>query len=126
MSRSGLAGLMSISIAAGVALTSSAHAQENGVNESLLRRSLEAIATGECPSSLLAPMLRGACQGQMPAAASNLARKGKIKQVEYEGMEQSMNGPAEVYRVIYEHGEQMWMIKAAPDGKAQVLWSPTQ
>lgn len=90
----------------------------------LLKQVLGESAKGNCPSSLMSPMLRGACESQMPGMAQGLTAKGPISKTEFMGMQPSQMGPAEVYRVTFSAGSMMWMINTGPDGKILVLWSP--
>lgn len=99
-------------------------AQDDGVLQDLLVQALSASANGECPSSIMAPMLRGTCQQQMPHLEQNLSRLGPIQEAHFMGMQETQMGPAEVYQVEFQRGNMMWMINTAPDGKIMVLWSP--
>lgn len=90
----------------------------------LLKQALAESAKGNCPSSLMSPMLLGACQNSMPGMGQALAAKGSITKTEFMGMQASQIGPAEVYKVTFSAGAMMWMINTGPDGKIQVLWSP--
>lgn len=98
-----------------------AHAQQH---DSLLKQVLVESAKGNCPASLMSPMLLGACQSQMPNMGKGLAARGSISKTEFMGMQQSGMGPAEVYKVTFGSGTMMWMINTGPDGKIVVLWSP--
>jgi hypothetical protein len=112
------------SIAAGlvaIAGIGTAHAQQH---DSLLKQVLGESAKGNCPASLMSPMLLGACQSQMPGMGQSLAAKGPITKTEFMGVQQSQMGPAEVYKVTFNAGTMMWMINTGPDGKILVLWSP--
>lgn len=97
------------------------HAQQH---EALLKQVLGESAKGNCPASIMSPMLRGACESQMPGMSQALSSKGKISKAEFMGMQQSQMGPAEVYKVTFSAGTMMWMINTGPDGKIVVLWSP--
>lgn len=108
---------------AGLAATvgiGTAYAQQHA---SLLKQVLEEAAKGNCPASLMSPMLRGTCETQMPGMMQMLAAKGSISKSEFMGMQQSMSGPAEVYKVTCSAGTMMWMINTGPDGKILVLWT---
>lgn len=96
---------------------------QRGNNSELLKRALAASAKGQCPPDLMSPMLQGACEQQMPGMGNNLAARGPITGTEFIGIQQTPTGPAEVYRVRFEHGPMMWMISTGPDGKIVILWS---
>lgn len=98
--------------------------QESGMHADLLKRALTESAKGKCPAEIMSPMLKGACEQQMPAMAQALAGKGSIVDVEYVGTQASQFGPAEVYKVKFSSGNMMWMINTGPDGKIMVLFSP--
>jgi len=98
-----------------------AYAQQHA---DLLKQVLAESAKGNCPESLMSPMLRGACQNQMPNMKQALSAKGSITKTEFMGMQASQMGPAEVYKVTFSSGSMMWMINTGPDGKILVLWAP--
>ena len=100
---------------------SAAHAQQHA---GLLKQAIVESAKGNCPASLMSPMLLGACQSQMPGMGQALAAKGAISKTEFMGMQASQMGPAEVYKVTFSTGTMMWMINSGPDGKILVLWTP--
>lgn len=110
-----------IACCAALSVLNSAHAQQHA---GLLKQVLGESAKGNCPASLMSPMLRGACESQMPGMGQALAARGAISKTEFMGMQQSQMGPAEVYKVIFGTGTMMWMINTGPDGKILVLWSP--
>jgi len=91
---------------------------------SLLQQVLGESAKGNCPASIMSPMLRGSCESQMPSMAQTLTAKGPISKTEFMGMQATQMGPAEVYRVTFGAGTMMWMINTGADGKILVLWSP--
>lgn len=99
-----------------------AHAQQHA---GLLKQVLGETAKGNCPASLMSPLLRGTCETQMPGFAQSVAAKGEIKATEFMGMQATaVFGPAEVYKVTFSAGTMMWMINTGPDGKIMVLFSP--
>ena len=106
---------------AAIAGMGTANAQQH---EILLRQALAESAKGNCPESIMSPLLRGACQSQMPGMKTAMAAKGSITKTEFMGMQASQMGPAEVYTVTFSSGTMMWMINTGPDGKIVVLWSP--
>lgn len=113
------------SVAAAFALAAMpGFSQESGMHGELLKRALTESAKGKCPAEIMSPMLRGACEQQMPAMGQALASKGAIVDVEYVGTQGSQMGPAEVYKVKFSAGNMMWMINTGPDGKIMVLFSP--
>jgi len=99
-------------------------AQQSGQNQQLLVQALEASAQGECPESIMSPLLVDACEQQMPTLGSSLAQLGEIRDTKYRGVQQTQAGPAEVYRVVFQNGQMTWMINTGSDGKIVVLWSP--
>lgn len=117
-------GCVAASIAAALLATAGSGTAFAQQHDSLLKQVLEESAKGNCPDSLMSPMLRGACQTQMPGMGQALAAKGPIVKTEFMGMQQSQMGPAEVYKVTFRAGTMMWMINTGPDGKILVLWSP--
>lgn len=91
----------------------------------LLKQVLSESAKGNCPATLMSPMLKGTCESQMPGMSQALSAKGSINKTEFMGIQQSALGPAEVYKVTFSQGAtMMWMINTGPDGKILVLWSP--
>lgn len=112
-----------LSVILAVAL-GTAIAQSEGIHAQLLKTALAAVAKGECPSSIMSPLLRGTCEQQQPNMGKNLSQRGNVTGVEFLGMQQSQMGPAEAYRVKYQQGVMMWMINTGSDGKIQVFWSP--
>lgn len=93
--------------AAAVACAGPVQAQQHA---DLLRQVLEESARGNCPESLMSPMLRGACQSQMPNMKNVLASKGAITKTEFMGMQASAMGPAEVYKVTFASGTMLSLI----------------
>jgi hypothetical protein len=59
--------------------------------------------------------LLDACHQQIAAIQPMLTAKGKITKLEFLGMQ----GQAEMWRVTYEHGAQVWGIYVGPDGKVE-------
>jgi hypothetical protein len=112
-------------IALGLALSSgNALAQTDGKLGKLLEQALTAAAKGQCPPSIMSPMLRGTCEQQMPQMGQNLAQMGPITNTEFLGVQPTPMGQAEVYRVNFQSNQMMWMINQGTDGKIMVLWSP--
>lgn len=98
-------------------------AQNDGRHKDLLIQALRSSASGNCPATIMSPMLQDACERQMPNMANSLRQLGSIKSAAYRGEQQSANGLAEVYRVTFERGTMTWMINTGQDGKIFVLWS---
>jgi hypothetical protein len=46
-----------------------------------------------------------------------LTAKGKITKLDFLGFQSFPGGQAEMWRVTYEHGSQVWGIYVGPDGK---------
>jgi hypothetical protein len=95
-----------------------------GSHENLLVQALLANAAGECPSSLMADDIKAACDQQLPTFNDTLTQLGSIKTTSFQGMRTLKSGPAEVYKVIFVHGEMTWIINTQADGKILVLWAP--
>jgi hypothetical protein len=93
-------------------------------HDGLLKQVLSESAKGNCPQSLMSPLLRVTCLSQMPRMGQVLAAKGSIEKTEFMGMQATQMGPAEVYKVTFSAGTMTWMINTGPDGKIVVLWSP--
>lgn len=106
-----------------IGLSYSATAQQYG---DLLIEALSASANGECPTSIMSNMLASTCQSQMPGLGQALQQAGEINGVQFMGIDQSPNGPVEVYRVDFENRDMTWAINTGSDGKIMVLWSSGQ
>lgn len=115
---------LTIGILALVGSASSALAQ-SGQHEALVRQALDAATRGECPATVLAPMLRGICLQQQPRMGQHLTALGSITQMEFLGVQAIPNAPSvEVYRVIFSGGGSMvWSASSGPDGKLVALFS---
>jgi hypothetical protein len=105
-------------------LTVPALASAAGDHEDLLVKALLANAAGECPASIMTADMKAACDQQLPTFRDTLTRLGSIKATSFQGMSTLKNGPAEVYRVTFVHGEMTWIIDTQGDGKIRVLWAP--
>jgi len=88
-----------------------------GADGPILQKALEANAKGDCPADLMGPGLLDACHQQIAVIQPMLAAKGKITKLEFLGLQQFPGGQAEMWRVTYEHGSQVWGIGVGPDGK---------
>lgn len=88
----------------------------------LVRTAVEDAMNGTC-SQVLSTMVRTACQQQMPGMQQRLSQLGKIKEVKYQGQEQTPQGSAEVFLVIHEKGSLAWMA-IAENGRLRVFWTP--
>ncbi len=96
---------------------SSSAAAPAGVDGPILQKALEANARGDCPADLMGPELLNACHQQIAAIQPMLTAKGKITKLDFLGLQQFPGGQAEMWRVTYEHGSQVWGIAVGPDGK---------
>jgi hypothetical protein len=102
-----------------------AFAKEEGTLKAKLIAVLKANAGGECPASLMVPMLRDACEQQMTVMKKQLKKLGAIQRPQYKGNEKLPNGiETEVYRVYFENGSMLWIVAAGTDEKLAVMWSP--
>lgn len=99
------------------AASSSSSSGSAGVDGPILRKALEAYAQGECAADMLGPQLLDACQQQISVLKSMIGSKGHITDLEFLGSKAIPGGQAEMYRVTYEHGSQIWGIAMGPDGK---------
>ena len=101
-----------------------AAAQDDGHLKDLLQQAVQATMQGQCPSSIMSPVLVSTCEDQQPGMGKSIAGLGAITALEYKGIQQSQMGPAEVYKVRQERGSMTWMISSGQDGKILVLWTP--
>jgi hypothetical protein len=99
-----------------------AGADESGKLEDLLKRAIAASTQGSCPAELMSPLLRSTCENQQPSIGQRLTSLGKVSSLSFMGMQDTPNGPAEVYRVKHERGQTTWMINTDSKGKIVVLW----
>lgn len=90
----------------------------------LVRRALIASAAGRCPESVMGPLLRTACEQQMPGMGENLAARGEIMAVRYEGQQETPTGPLSIYTVNYADSQMTWMVSKSRDGKLATFFSP--
>ena len=96
---------------------SSSVAAPAGVDGPILQKALEANAKGDCPADLMGPGLLEACHQQIAVIQPMLTAKGKITKLDFLGFQQFPGGQAEMWRVTYEHGSQVWGINVGSDGK---------
>ena len=89
----------------------------------LVRRAVEDAANGIC-SNVLSPMVKVACQQQMPNFKERIAALGPILSIEYQGDEITPQGAAEVYLVKHQKKAMAWMAIADNNGKLRVFWTP--
>ena len=92
-----------------------------GKYEGLLLQVLMANAAGECPAALMRDELRKSCESQLPDIKDKLAKLGPIKGISFQTTRPSEGGPAEVYKVTFEHGDWTWALNAGSDGK--MFWA---
>ena len=92
--------------------------------DGVLKKALGFVANGQCPSSLMSPLLVDACEKNMPGFGSNIKQRGTVSGVEFKGIQQTQMGPADAYRVKFSGGtSMMWLISVGSDDKIIVLWS---
>jgi hypothetical protein len=101
-------------------------AAAGGTHEAILVRALIANAAGECPAALMAKDIKADCDQQLPAFKDTLIKLGQLKTTSFQGMRALKSGPAEVYKVTFEHGDMTWIINTQDDGKILVLWAPNE
>jgi hypothetical protein len=104
----------------------SASAGNAGTHEALLVQVLIANTAGECPATLMAPGIEATCDQQLPVFKETLIKLGPLKTTSFQGMRSLKSGPAEVYRVSFEHGDMTWIINTQEDGRADVFWAPNE
>lgn len=92
-----------------------------GKYEGLLLQVLMANAAGECPAALMRDELKKSCESQLTDIKDKLAKLGPIKGISFQTTRPSEGGPAEVYKVTFEHGDWTWALNAGSDGK--MLWA---
>jgi hypothetical protein len=94
-----------------------------GTHEDILVKVLIANAAGECPATLMAKDIKADCDQQLPVFKETLVKLGRLKATSFQGMRTLKSGPAEVYKVTFEHGDMTWTINTQDDGKILVLWA---
>jgi hypothetical protein len=72
------------------------------------------------------PGIKADCDQQLPAFKETLIKLGPLKATNFQGMRTLKSGPAEVYKVTFEHGEMTWIINTQEDGRIRVLWAPNE
>jgi hypothetical protein len=106
--------------AGGIVLVASAYAAR-GKYEGLLLQALMANAAGECPASLMRDELKKSCDSQLPDLKDKFAKLGAFKGITFQSTRPLDGGPAEVYKVSFEHGEWIWVLNVQSDGK--MFWA---
>jgi hypothetical protein len=101
-------------------------AAAGGTHEDILVKALIANAAGECPATLMAKDIKADCDRQLPVFKETLIKLGQLKATSFQGMRALKSGPAEVYRVTFEHGDMTWIIDTQDDGKILMLWAPNE
>jgi hypothetical protein len=112
--------LRRVFFASALLLASSCYAQKA---QDMVQQSIEAAMRGQC-SDVLSIMVKTACENQMPGMQQKISQLGKLKKVSYKGIENTPQGPVEVYLADHEAGKMIWMAVVAPDGKLSTLWAP--
>lgn len=86
---------------------------------------LKANVKGDCPATLMAPILRSQCEQQISVIQKRLQSLGPIEKAEFKGVERLPSGvDAEIYAVTFENGSMIWAAAANSEGKLNVMWSP--
>jgi len=83
----------------------------------------EAGAKGDCPTDLMEQGLLDACRQHIAVIGPQVAANGKIIKLDFLGWQSSIGNPAELWRVTYEHGTQIWSIDVWLDGKIHYMFS---
>jgi hypothetical protein len=107
----------------GIVLFSSAFA-DGGRYGGLLLQVLMANAAGECPVSLMRDELKESCDSQLPDLKDKFAKLGPFKGIRLQSTRQVDGGPAEVYKVSFEHGDWIWVLNTQSDGKIFSAFAP--
>lgn len=111
-------------LAAALMLAGAASA-ETGKLEGKVVAFIKANAAGKCPADLLGPVLLDQCEQQIDRIQARLSALGSIEEVQYKGVEQFPNGlEAEVYKIVFQKGNMMWLAAGGSNGKLYYLWSP--
>jgi hypothetical protein len=107
-------------------LVNSARGGDSGTHEAILVQALLTNAAGECSATLMAPAIKADCDQQLPGFKETLTKLGILKSTSFQGMRTLRSGPAEVYKVTFEHGDMTWIINTQEDGRIRVLWAPNE
>lgn len=107
----------------GIVFAASAFAA-GGKYEDLLLQALMANAAGECPASLMRDELKKSCDSQLPELKDELTKLGAFKEISFQSTRPLDGGPAEVYKVSFEHGDWIWVLNAQNDGKMFWAFAP--
>jgi hypothetical protein len=113
-----------IAATAGVVVLASSAFAAGGKYEGLLLQALMANAAGECPASLMREELKNSCDSQLPDLKEKFAKLGAFKEISFQSTRPLDGGPAEVYKVSFEHGEWIWVLNAQSDGKMFWAFAP--
>jgi hypothetical protein len=95
-----------------------AAAQETGQYSGDLRRMINEVSLGNCPSAIMAEALLRACREQLPQMSAGLSSLGAIQSVTFTKAEETAQGRMESYVVIFADGTSTsWVIGNKRDGK---------
>jgi hypothetical protein len=72
----------------------------------------------------MAPGIKADCDQQLPAFKETLIKLGTLKAIDFQGTRALKVGPAEVYKVTFEHGDMTWIISTQEDGRINELSAP--
>jgi hypothetical protein len=89
--------------------------------KALLTKALIANADGECPQTIMAPVLKSHCDAQVAQLKSYFQRLGELKSVELKETKETPNGPAGVYLAHFANGNWTWMANTDANGKLLVM-----
>lgn len=113
-----------LAIVAATALTAfPATAQDSGQHGDALNRMLASVASGTCPADLMAGGLLTACQQQIPAMGPGLRSLGPVESTTFVRVQETPEGPVEVYRVKFARLTLTWAIGGFQDGKYSISYS---
>jgi hypothetical protein len=112
-----------IAATAGAIVLASSVFAAGGKYEGLLLQVLLANAAGECPASLMRDELKESCDSQLPELKNTFSKLGELKSISFQSMRPLEGGPAEVYKVTFEHGDWTWVLNTGSDGKMFLAFS---
>jgi hypothetical protein len=110
-----------IAAAVGMIVWASSAFAAGGKYEGLLLQALLANAAGDCPASLMRDELKKSCDSQLPDLKDKFAKLGAFKGITFQSTRPLDGGPAEVYKVSFEHGDWIWVLNGQSDGK--MFWA---
>jgi hypothetical protein len=111
--------MLVVAAVAGLTSFSAMAAQENeGQYAADLQRMITDVASGSCPTDIMAGPLLAACQEQLPQMSAGLAELGAVQSVTFVSAEDTPDGRIETYTVTFATGVTLtWGIGSKQDGK---------